>query len=215
MFKLKHIQLGIWGLSLFTLLPTTIFAQLRSEKQSELYKQIAYLSGSGVLVVYPRLMEIDPSVAFSIPCLPPVDFWEGNRISSDFGWRTHPIDGRFRHHAGIDIAGTHQYVRAAATGIIEKVGYHKNLGYFVRINHGNSYMTTYGHLAQIIVRQGDPVAIGSKIGILGRSGLATGLHLHYAIKKNGTDLDPTPYLLLAIQLVHQYQRLHGPINSPK
>lgn len=152
------------------------------------------------------LMAVDPVGAVTVPCLPPVGFREGNRISSGYGWRKHPILGRQAHHAGIDIAGVHQYIRAAATGLVEQTGYDARLGYYVRLNHQNSYRTVYGHLARVLVSRGDLIQIGEKIGVLGRSGAATGLHLHYTVTKNGVPLDPAPYLTLAINLVNWYQR---------
>lgn len=148
----------------------------------------------------------NPGVTFTIPCLPPVGFWEGNRISSAFGWRKHPLKGKFQHHSGIDIAGNYQYVRTTATGLVEQVGYDNALGWFVIVNHGNSYQTIYGHLADIQVKKNQFLQVGERIGILGSTGHSTGKHLHYAIKKNGIHVNPAEYLTLGIQFLEGYFR---------
>lgn len=193
-------------------LPVTVCtAQVHYQSDPTIRQLVSQLSANEVRRLFSRILGIDSDCAFSIPCLPPVGFWEGNRISSGYGWRRHPISGQHAHHAGIDIAGTHQYIRAAASGLVEQAGYDKHLGYYVRINHQNSFRTMYGHLAWVLVQAGQPVQIGDKIGILGQSGAATGLHLHYAITKNGVHLDPAPYLTLAINLVNWYQQQTKPI----
>lgn len=148
-----------------------------------------------------------PDVAQTIPCLPPLGDWTGNRISSGFGWRNHPTLRTIRHHDGIDIAGPHQYVRAVATGRVKAVGYSKSLGRYVRVDHLNSYSTVYGHLAMVLVHSGQDLRIGETLGITGRSGRATGVHLHYSVLKDNVPVDPTRYLTLAIDVVRTYQQL--------
>lgn len=158
------------------------------------------------LRAFPRLFLHSPESAQTIPCLPPLGDWSGNRISSGFGWRNHPTLQSIRHHDGIDIAGPNQYVRAAATGRVEAVDHSQTLGWHVRINHLNSYSTVYGHLAKTMVQPGQFLQIGQTLGITGRSGRATGIHLHYSVLKHNVPLDPVPYLRLAIDFVNQYQR---------
>ena len=158
------------------------------------------------LKAFPRLFLNSPEMAQTIPCLPPLGDWSGNRISSGFGWRNHPALRSIRHHDGIDIAGPHQYVRAAATGRVEIVGHSQSLGRYVRIDHLNSYSTVYGHLATTMVQPGQFLQIGQTLGITGRSGRATGIHLHYSVLKHNVPLNPVPYLRLAVDFVNQYQR---------
>lgn len=147
-----------------------------------------------------------PALAQTIPCLPPLGDWSGNYISSGFGWRNHPTLRTVRHHDGIDIAGPHQYVRAAAAGQVRTVSYSKTLGHYVCIDHLNSYRTVYGHLSLTLVRVGQTLRIGETLGITGRSGRATGVHLHYSITKQNVPVDPVPYLTLAIDVVRTYQQ---------
>jgi murein DD-endopeptidase MepM/ murein hydrolase activator NlpD len=195
------------------LIASRCFAQTATHSTAALTATIRQLSAQAVCQHFGQLVAIDPAVAFCVPCLPPVGFWEGNRVSSGYGWRRHPISGQHRLHTGIDIAGTYQHIRAAATGVVLQAGYEKRLGNFVRIDHQNGYCTTYGHLASVLVSTGQAVSIGERIGILGKSGAATGLHLHYSVSKNGVAQDPAPYLTLGLQLVHWYQR-QAPRNVP-
>lgn len=169
-------------------------------------ERIGSASLNEVAGLFTTLFWLSPELAQSIPCLPPLGDWSGNRISSGFGWRNHPTLRTIRHHDGIDIAGPHQYVRTAATGIVTAVGWSASLGKYVQVDHLNSYETLYGHLAMVLVRPGQPVRIGETLGITGRTGRATGVHLHYSVLKQGLPVNPTPYLTLAIEFVHTYQR---------
>ena len=190
------------------LLPSTLNAQ--AELDSILHPEIwlmskfQQLSHQEMIQRFPFFLELNPSIAFTVPCLPPVDYWEGNRISSGFGWRRHPIAGKYKHHSGIDIAGNHQYIRTTATGFVEQIGQDNALGLYIIVNHGNSYQTIYGHLASIYVKKNQFVLIGAQIGILGSTGRSTGKHLHYAIKKNGIYVDPAEYLTLGIRFLDGY-----------
>jgi murein DD-endopeptidase MepM/ murein hydrolase activator NlpD len=117
-----------------------------------------------------------------------------SRISSAFTYqRRHPIRGIVMPHLGIDYAappGTPVY--AAADGIVRKAGYDKNYGNHVEITHGGSYSTCYGHLATIAgtIRGGKQVMQGQMIGTVGASGLATGPHLDYRMRRHGTSVNP-------------------------
>jgi murein DD-endopeptidase MepM/ murein hydrolase activator NlpD len=116
------------------------------------------------------------------------------RISSGFTYhRRHPIRGIVMPHFGIDYAappGTPVY--AAADGIVRKAGYDKNNGNHVEIAHGGEFTTCYGHLATISssVRCGNRVEQGQMIGTVGSTGLATGPHLDYRMKRHGSAVNP-------------------------
>lgn len=177
---------------------------LRKTKE-RLIAHIQQLHHTDVVGLFPQLMAVCPVVAFTIPCIPPVGAWDHNRLSSQFGWRLHPIQGRYRHHEGIDIAGPHQFVRSTASGTVIKAGYERGLGLYVIVDHGNSYQTTYGHLALISCKIGQELRIGEALGVLGRTGSATGLHLHYAVRKSGQYLNPAAYLTIGLNVVARYQ----------
>jgi len=120
----------------------------------------------------------------------PVD---GARISSGFGMRFHPVLGYTRMHKGIDFAvPTGTPVMAAGSGTIKKEGWEGGYGNFVLLDHGNSYATAYGHLSRFApgVHIGSHVRQGEVIAFSGATGLATGPHLHYEIRINGTQVNP-------------------------
>lgn len=94
-------------------------------------------------------------------------------------------------HKGIDIAspcGTPVY--CAGNGRVIRSGYDRGYGKFLEVRHAGGFATRYAHLDNVQVRQGDPVRIGEQIATVGHSGLATGDHLHFEIRKNGTTWNP-------------------------
>jgi murein DD-endopeptidase MepM/ murein hydrolase activator NlpD len=113
------------------------------------------------------------------------------RLSSPFGWRNDPISGERRYHAALDLAAnTGTPVNAALDGRISTVGFNSVYGRYIIISHNGGYQTMYAHLSLASVRQGAYVYQGSKIGEVGSTGYSTGPHLHFAIYKNGTAIDP-------------------------
>ncbi len=178
------------------------------ETKKRLIAHIQQLPHANVIGLFPHFMAVCPIVAFTIPCIPPVGTWDYNRVSSQFGWRLHPIQGRYKHHEGIDIAGPHQLVRSTASGMVLKVGYECGLGLYAVVDHGNSYQTIYGHLALISCKIGQEIQIGEALGVLGQTGQATGLHLHYAVRKSGQYINPVAYLTVGLKVVAQYQSAH-------
>ncbi len=124
----------------------------------------------------------------------------GGRISDNFGFRLHPILDKIRRHPGIDIAaerGTEVY--ATAAGVVEKIvttyQRNKSWGKYVLIDHGFGHKTLYGHLSKILVRTGQKVDRWNPVGLVGSTGLATGPHLHYEVRRDGKPLDPQSYIL--------------------
>lgn len=119
------------------------------------------------------------------------------KISSVFGGRVHPVtgaDGNF--HTGIDIAGImNQTVISAAEGKVIKTGEDSANGKYVIVEHTGGYTTAYAHLNKICVTEGEYVDNNTKIGQMGESGIATGVHLHFEIKKNGERLNPEDFVL--------------------
>ncbi len=116
------------------------------------------------------------------------------RFSDRYGWRTHPVTGRHEFHNGLDICGyVGQDIFATADGEVAFAGYSGPLGRCVKIKHKYGYVTTYGHLNRIGVVKGQKVSKGDVIGELGRTGRATGYHIHYAISLNGRSQNPLDY----------------------
>lgn len=117
------------------------------------------------------------------------------RISSNFGWRTHPIKKTRLFHNGLDIAvpkGT--AVRAAASGKVVHSGWMNGFGYTVIIDHGKGIETLYGHNSKVTVARGTEVNKGQTVALSGSTGLSTGPHLHLGVLKNGEPINPRKYL---------------------
>jgi murein DD-endopeptidase MepM/ murein hydrolase activator NlpD len=116
---------------------------------------------------------------------------EFSRVSSGFKMRFHPILQTWKAHLGIDYAApTGTPVRSIGNGTVEFAGVQNGFGNVVFINHGNNRVTVYGHLSRINVRKGQTVAQSQNIGAVGATGWATGPHLHFEFRINGTPTDP-------------------------
>ena len=116
-------------------------------------------------------------------------------ISSPFGFRKDPITGRRAFHTGIDIAapaGTP--VLASMDGRIVFSGRMRGYGRIVVVEHAGNVRTRYAHNKKNLVKEGDMVKRGEKIALVGRSGRATGDHLHFEIEENGRKMDPLSYM---------------------
>ncbi len=112
-------------------------------------------------------------------------------ITSGFGMRYHPILHRMRMHTGVDIgAGYGEPIRAAAAGEVVMAGYMRGYGYVVIIDHGGGVSTLYGHCSELLVSDGQTVRQGQVIARVGSTGLATGPHLHFEVRRNGVPVNP-------------------------
>ena len=128
-----------------------------------------------------------PTGSFRWPC--------SGRITSYFGYRNTGIRGATSNHKGIDIAcarGTPIY--AADGGRVIFSGYKGAMGYVVIIDHNNGYVTYYEHNGSLLASAGQTVYKGQQIAKAGRSGVASGVHCHFGIQRNGTYVNPLNYL---------------------
>jgi murein DD-endopeptidase MepM/ murein hydrolase activator NlpD len=123
-------------------------------------------------------------------------FWPtSGPIVSGFGYRTHPVYGTTRFHAGVDIDGAcGQPIFAAEDGTVISAGYNGGYGNATVIDHGDGLSTLYGHQSSLGVFSGQSVNRGQQIGLVGTTGLSTGCHLHFEVRVNGAPVDPVPYL---------------------
>ncbi|MBW4545146.1 MAG: peptidoglycan DD-metalloendopeptidase family protein [Symplocastrum torsivum CPER-KK1] len=116
-------------------------------------------------------------------------------ITSSFGWRRHPILGYSRFHSGIDFGASYgSTIRAADRGTVIFAGWYGGYGYTVVIDHGGSISTLYGHSSKLYVSEGQSVQRGQAIAAVGSTGLSTGPHLHFEVRKDGAPVDPSSYL---------------------
>ncbi len=115
-------------------------------------------------------------------------------ISSSFGLRRHPIYKVRKHHDGLDFSaakGTPVY--ASADGTVLFTGRVNGYGKLIKLNHKYGFVTRYGHLSKIVVRRGQQIKRGQKIGEVGSTGLSTAPHLHYEVRYNGKAVNPSAY----------------------
>lgn len=116
-------------------------------------------------------------------------------VSSNFGWREHPVDGEERFHNGVDLAvnnGT--AVQAFAAGTVDYIGDSPEYGLYLQISHAGGLKTFYCHCSKLCVQQGQSVVVGEKVAESGDTGNATGPHLHFEMKLNGVRLNPLYYI---------------------
>ncbi|MFI5447457.1 peptidoglycan DD-metalloendopeptidase family protein [Polaromonas sp. UC242_47] len=118
----------------------------------------------------------------------PVEF---SRISSGFSMRFHPILKNWRAHLGTDFAAaTGTPARTVGDGVVEFSGVQNGYGNVVFVKHRNGHETVYAHLSKLMVQKGQTVSQGQTIGLVGATGWATGPHLHFEFRVNGTQQDP-------------------------
>lgn len=116
-------------------------------------------------------------------------------ITSEFGWRTHPIFGTSRFHSGLDIGGDYGMpIYAAAAGTVIYAGWISGYGNAVIIDHGGGVTTLYGHNESLNVGEGEVVSQGQVIAMCGSTGNSTGPHCHFEVRENGEPVSPYGYL---------------------
>lgn len=119
-------------------------------------------------------------------------------ITSDYGWRQHPILGYQKLHTGIDYDGADGVVYAADDGVVILTVWSAAYGNVTVIDHGQSggryFASFYAHQAGYFVDEGDVVRKGQPIGAVGSTGMSTGPHLHFEVRLDGAPVDPRPFL---------------------
>ena len=112
-------------------------------------------------------------------------------VTSYFGWRVHPILHKKKYHSGLDIgAPMGTTIVAADAGVVIFCGRNGGYGNMIVLDHGNEVSTVYAHCSVLIVKNGQTVAKDETLGKVGSTGLSTGPHLHFEVRKNGVPVDP-------------------------
>ena len=116
-------------------------------------------------------------------------------VTSEFGWRVHPITGTQKFHSGVDIGGDYgQPIAAAQGGTVEYAGWISGYGNAVIISHGGGISTLYGHCQSLAVGVGQQVSQGETIAYCGSTGNSTGPHCHFEVRQGGEPISPYSYL---------------------
>lgn len=116
-------------------------------------------------------------------------------VTSTFGYRDSPVNGKYEFHLALDIGaeeGTE--IGAFADGVVEYIGESDEFGQYLKITHANNVSSFYAHCSKLLVHKGDTVACGQTVALVGQTGNATGPHLHLTIEKDNIRLDPAYYV---------------------
>ncbi|HQB84322.1 MAG TPA: M23 family metallopeptidase, partial [Candidatus Rifleibacterium sp.] len=119
------------------------------------------------------------------------------RVSSLFGRRKHPSRNSWHFHTGVDIVvprGTP--ISSSQGGKVTYAGWRRGYGLVVVVDHGNNIETAYAHCSKIAVKVGQSVNAGQRIAYVGNTGVATGSHLHFEVRRNGSVQNPFRFLRL-------------------
>lgn len=117
------------------------------------------------------------------------------KFTSPFGWRIHPVDKVRKFHQGVDLAAAKgTTIVASRSGTVVEATYNKSAGYYVKVDHGDGFASVYMHMTHYIVKVGDKVTAGQKLGEMGSTGKSTGPHLHFGILYKGQYVNPAKYI---------------------
>ncbi|MEJ6576689.1 MAG: peptidoglycan DD-metalloendopeptidase family protein [Emcibacteraceae bacterium] len=133
------------------------------------------------------LNDLELAITYLPTTTPPENYY----LSSKFGARRDPFTKRWADHKGIDMAGWHKTpIMSGGSGIVVKAEKNGSFGLYVEIDHGNGFISKYGHLSKIKVQKGDKVSDNQIIGLMGSTGRSVSTHLHYEIWFNDKPIDP-------------------------
>ncbi len=160
-----------------------------------------------LFVNWQRVEQLEGAMA-SLPSYVPAKTYT---LTSGFGFRYDPFNGRGAQHAGIDLAGAHgEPIFSAAAGRVVRAQNFAGYGLVVDVDHGRGILTRYGHLSRIKVAVGDKVRMGQTIGAMGSTGRSTGTHLHYEVRIDGQPVNPRPFIESSTYLLAFQQEPAGP-----
>jgi murein DD-endopeptidase MepM/ murein hydrolase activator NlpD len=172
----------------------TLEAELEEDARSygDIPEELAESVMSRVSELSARMVEVRRLMVKTVDA-PPRFTWPISPVSvtSGFGERAHPILGEMKEHLGVDLAAKRgQGVFAAAPGVVLTAGWNGGYGYQVEVQHAARISTRYSHLARLMVEPGQILERGDLVGLAGDTGMATGVHLHFEVWKDGRPRDP-------------------------
>lgn len=139
-----------------------------------------------------KILREKNSVLLTVPVSKPLN--EGS-VTSRFGIRKDPFTSQDKQHSGLDIgANSGEYIHAILPGTVIKTEKSGSYGNYVKLDHGNNIESLYAHCEKILVSEGDLISRGQDLAIVGRTGKATGNHLHLEILVNGIKQNPEIFL---------------------
>ena len=148
------------------------------------------------------------TIAFAAPI-------QGYGVNSRFGLRRLSYERRARMHEGLDYAApSGTPILAAADGRVLRTGTSSSYGRFVEIQHANGVTSFYAHMSRIGASEGDVVAAGDAIGLVGSTGRSTGAHLHFEIRRNGQQINPENFLGRSFTLQDVAPEADGSWDAP-
>ncbi len=126
-------------------------------------------------------------------------------VTSDYGYREHPVYSGESFHSGRDIAADEgSDIYAVCDGTVTEAGEAQMAGLYVKIRHPDGRETLYCHCSKLLVSAGDSVSAGDRIALVGQTGLATGPHLHFELHENGETVDPEEILAGAVNVCQNW-----------
>ena len=172
--------------------PTTPVSAGELSQQMQSLGRILTHSGDQLQVLESLLLNQDLDRSQTPSSMPLANTY----VSAPFGNRLDPITGGHEFHKGMDLNGEYgDPIHSAADGIVIRADYDGGgYGNVVDVDHGNGYITRYGHCSKLLVKVGDLVHAGQVIAKVGSTGHSTGAHLHFEVWINGQPVNPRPYL---------------------
>lgn len=116
-------------------------------------------------------------------------------VTSEYGWRKHPLTGKKDFHTGIDLANAEgTLITPVREGIVLKTDYNSSYGNYIQVMHADGLVSVYCHMQYVFVRAGECVELGESLGTVGSTGVSTGPHLHLELISDGIHYDPAAAL---------------------
>lgn len=167
---------------------------IETTKKIDLLSRRLYIQSKSFDDVYKMAKNKEKMMA-SIPAIQPISNKDLKRIASGFGYRIHPKYKTWRMHTGMDFSapiGTPIYATGDGT-VMRLRKSMRGYGKVIMIDHGFGYQTLYAHCSKLVARPGQKVKRGQLIGYVGNTGVSTGPHVHYEIRKNGKPINPVNF----------------------